>query len=196
MTGCRPTEAAFIVFQKTITISDYDFLPSKWKASAPADFTKTGLHYRWLIPNESNDIVELVLKTTVTGFKRHEDLKTKLTYWYEKVMKDAGLEMENEIGDRLTMRSIRCHHATEWVKLDAEHKFMGLPKPPNPLQHESEATTRRHYAEKQVDDLEDTMKRCLFKWPALAKKRLEPEQRRLLEMNQAETDLLMIDTYE
>ena len=164
VTGCRPTEAAFILFEKTFVLNDFEHLPCKWIATAPSDFTKTHRDYRWLIPNQANDIVDLILRLGTTDYTKQDVLKEDLKYWYWKTMRDAALSLENEQGERLNMRSIRCYFATEWIKLDAECKFMGWPRPPNPLQHESAATTRRYYSASQADNQEDAIKRCLVKY--------------------------------
>ena len=176
VTGCRPSEAAYVVFNKSIAPNDFKHLPSKWKATAPADFTKTHIKYKWLIPNEENGIVEMIRGLKDTGYDSHGVLNERLKYWFRKVRKDANVAPENNLGQSLNMRSVRCHHATEWVKLDAEFKFMTWPSPPNPLQHETPVTTLRCYAEKQSDDREEAIKRCLVKWPEDAKKRLKPRQ--------------------
>ena len=69
-TGCRPNEAAYIVFHKSIFQNDY-FLKtykSQYKATMPSDFTKTKIDYFWLLPNEINDAVKPILNNTQMGF--------------------------------------------------------------------------------------------------------------------------------
>ena len=62
------------------------------------------------------------------------------------------------------MRSIRATKATDWVKLCAEYKAMGFAdEPSNPLQHESDATTRTYYAEKGSDSMLAARQRCITK---------------------------------
>ena len=178
VTGCRPTEAAHILFEKTFILNDYKHLPYKWKATADSSFTKTHRDYTWMIPNEANDIVDLILRLGTTDYTKQDVLKEDLKYWYWKTMRDAGLDLENEDDERLNMRSIRCYFATEWVKFDAECKWMGWTRPPNPLQHESATTTLRYYSETGADNQQDAIKRCIVKYGAQAKKRLSPEQRK------------------
>ena len=63
-----------------------------------------------------------------------------------------------------TMRSIRAKKATDWVRLCSEYKVMGFPdEPSNPLQHESDTTTRTYYAEKGSDNMLEARKRCIAK---------------------------------
>ena len=47
-----------------------------------------------------------------------------LDYWFEKVRGEAGVNSTAPNGGSLNMRSVRCYHATEWVKTEAEYKFM------------------------------------------------------------------------
>ena len=63
-----------------------------------------------------------------------------------------------------TLRSIRAKKATDWVKLCAEYKVMGFnDEPSNPLQHETDATTRTYYAEKGSDSMLEARQRCIIK---------------------------------
>ena len=65
------------------------------------------------------------------------------------------------------MRSIRATRATEWLRMRAEYKVMGWSfELPNPLQHCSDDTTRRYYAEKQCEDELQARVRCIDKYIA------------------------------
>jgi hypothetical protein len=72
-----------------------------------------------------------------------------------------------KISKKYTMRSIRCWHATEWVKMRTEYFIMGWEDkvPPNPLQHEDYKTTLIYYAQKGSDNREEAYERCLDKYP-------------------------------
>lgn len=69
-TGCRPNEAAYIVFNKSIFRNDY-FLKTikvEFKATMPSDFTKTKIDYFWLLPNEMKDVITLIQENNKMGF--------------------------------------------------------------------------------------------------------------------------------
>ena len=57
------------------------------------------------------------------------------------------------------MRSIRSCYGAEWLKKYLEAEMEGREPPPNPLQHASPKTTRRHYASKVPNKVE--LKRAL-----------------------------------
>ena len=58
-TGCRPSEAAYVVMHQTIAANDY-YVPHEnhhFKATAPAMITKTKRDYFWLLPMEFEELV-------------------------------------------------------------------------------------------------------------------------------------------
>ena len=97
----------------------------------------------------------------MNAIKSESTLYASLDYWYEKLRRDAGVKEKAPNGGSLNMRSVRCYHATEWVKVEAEYKFMGFDMaPPNPLQHASRTLTVNTYAEKDAGNEEEAIKRC------------------------------------
>ena len=63
ITGCRPNEAAYLVHAYSFQSNDYpDFRDCEWKATMPAELTKTRLDYKWRIPTDMNLVVALVRK--------------------------------------------------------------------------------------------------------------------------------------
>ena len=51
-TGCRPSEASWIVINKSFETSTYDYFHAKHSfiALMPKEITKTRKSYRWLVP--------------------------------------------------------------------------------------------------------------------------------------------------
>ena len=51
-TGCRPSEAAWIVINKAFEPTPYDFFHAEhhFIALMPKEFTKTHRSYRWIVP--------------------------------------------------------------------------------------------------------------------------------------------------
>ena len=45
ITGCRPTEAAYIVHQRSVHKNDFVQYPAEFKVTAPETITKTDLDY-------------------------------------------------------------------------------------------------------------------------------------------------------
>ena len=62
LTGCRPNEAAFLVLtKKSFQRNDYPaFKDCDWKATIPAEYTKTAVEYKWGIPKRANNFVKLL----------------------------------------------------------------------------------------------------------------------------------------
>ena len=61
------------------------------------------------------------------------------------------------------MRAARCFIATEWTKKAKEADLLKKPRPPNPLQHTSETTTIRFYADKGATDRLEAGKRIALR---------------------------------
>ena len=168
MTGCRQSEAAYIVFNRSIKDNDYIVRHNSFSrmATVPASDTKTDKDYFWLISASHTKIMDMIVQNINTGFASAEALKKSLkAYFREQTLKKADIPVHHS-GNRLyNMRSIRSFHATEWVKLVLEYRLMGwTPEPPNPLQHESERMTIDHYATKGVTNKVEVQQRCLRKY--------------------------------
>ena len=136
-----------------------------WMATMPASETKTGVEYKWDIPTRSNPAVKLLLALHQHAPALSKELKgmDKFTKacenWFTlRVLKDAGFATQKATAEgeatepRYNMRSARCFRATEWAKQAKEADLLKRPRPPNPLQHTTEATTLRFYAEKGAAD--------------------------------------------
>ena len=110
-------------------------------------------------------LVKAIKKTPNCGYKTPPAMKANLARFFkDHVMTKVPLKKPN--GDEMpqTMRSIRAKKATDWVRLCSEYKVMGFPdEPSNPLQHESDSTTRIYYAEKGSDNMLEARKRCIDK---------------------------------
>ena len=125
-------------------------------ATVSEDLTKTKTDYRWLLRSVDNVFYNVLQKVSVSDYKDRLRLYAGLDYWYEKVRKDAGVSITDSKGGSLSMRSVRCYHATERVKTRAEMLFMKWSKgiPPNPLQHTTQNLTIKTYADKGANDME------------------------------------------
>ena len=63
-----------------------------FKATAPAEITKTGIDYTWLIPEEANIFVQAILKLEGTGFDTYKVLKESLRqYFSDTVLPKASV---------------------------------------------------------------------------------------------------------
>ena len=61
ITGCRPKEAAYLVLTKDSFLrNDYPDFKGDWKAEMPRTETKTGIAYKWDIPQSANTTVKLL----------------------------------------------------------------------------------------------------------------------------------------
>lgn len=120
----------------------------KFKATAPAKEVKTKRDYFWLLPNEFDKVVPLILNHTNTGFNNYKVLNKSLRSFFSKqVLAKADVPMSHAPMKMYNMRTLRAYRATEWMNLVAEYKIMRWePLPPNPLQHETDKTTKENYA--------------------------------------------------
>jgi hypothetical protein len=61
-TGCRSSEAAYVIVEKSIVANDYHVphLKFRFKATAPASITKTKRDYFWLLPAQLDSVVPLI----------------------------------------------------------------------------------------------------------------------------------------
>lgn len=108
-------------------------------AIAPADDTKTGQDYYWLIPNSHEKIIRRILALESTGFDDKEKFRESLEhYYYESILKKAGVKVHHADKRTYDVGSIRAFNATEWVKKVEAYRLIGWkPEPLNPLQHET-----------------------------------------------------------
>ena len=164
-TGCRPSEAAYLVqtrgsFPENAYANPGKGLPKlegTWMAFMPAAETKTRRDYKWEIPTVDNSAVKLLraLQAYVPALEDKLGNRAKFTkaiedWFVKRVVKDVAAEYEDEEmfpeGVRYNMRSVRCYRGTEWVQRVLEAKRLKVARPPNPLQHTDGRTTMRHYA--------------------------------------------------
>ena len=171
LTGCRPSEAAYIVQHRSMSNNPYTDFAARASliAETPDEFNKTGRNYVWLVPNYDG-VLEAIINHFCTmedsPYKDEYELSEKLDYWFNKTMQDAKLPIRSSKNQKYTMRSIRCYRATEWVKECAECKVLNWPEPPNPLQHEKDSTTvKKYYAQRGADCRLEAFKRCREKYP-------------------------------
>lgn len=172
-TGCRPSEAAYVVFHKTIKKSTIKLKHASFElqATAPKDITKTKRDYFWLLPKEFNLFLPVLRGHTPTGFTDFKALTKELAhYWDRKVLKHAKVPLNSETNTVYSLRTVRALRATQWVKLFAEYKEMGWsPMPPNPLSHKDVKMTLKKYALKDCDNIYAARDRCIVKYANSAK---------------------------
>ena len=169
-TGCRPNEAAFIVYNRSVEISTYHFkhTNSDWRATVPAEHTKTGIEYEWLLPNEIEYVIDIVRRHNDTGYDSSDKLREGLDNFYEKqILLKAGVPARDPKGKSYSMKAVRKFRATEWAGLHKEYEVMDWkPYPPNPLQHKSPKMTLAVYAEKGSDNDYKARIRCIEEYGA------------------------------
>ena len=62
----------------------------KYKATLSRDLTKTGQDYFWLIPNEINDMIPLILEHYDTGFSNTLMFTESLRPYYNEQILDKA----------------------------------------------------------------------------------------------------------
>ena len=84
ITGCRPKEAAYIVFHRSIRTNDHyvKFMDHTYQAFAPASDTKTHSDYLWLLPKEFDRVADRVLALRDTGYATYDHLKKALKAFF------------------------------------------------------------------------------------------------------------------
>ena len=110
-------------------------------------------------------LLKAIKKTPNCGYNNPPAMKANLARFFkDQVMAQVPSLKPNGEEMPQTMRSIRAKKATDWVRLCSEYKVMGFPdEPSNPLQHETDSTTRIYYAEKGSDNMLEARKRCIAK---------------------------------
>ena len=159
-TGCRAVEAAWIVFNKKVTLNNLPHLKNEgtYKADVPELITKTKHNYTWVLSDEAKDVWLAIKDYTCKRPPSWVTLYNGLFGFYTKILKTLNID------SKFAMRTIRCWHATQWVKHRAEASVMRRTALPNPLQHESVKTTLLYYAKKGSDNVNDAHKRCEKKY--------------------------------
>ena len=154
-TGCRPREAIITVFNKRIEPTKVFLHIGKKSTVGAANYpheTKTKMQYYWYLDPDYDKIWNAIRSLNIPGVAAHsEDHKkkqAKLSTIYHNMIDSLGIEK------KFTMRSIRCYHATRYVALNVAAKQctnnLVVRMPPNPLQHESLSTTKKHYSQKEA----------------------------------------------
>mgnify|MGYP003322845000 CR=1 FL=1 len=140
-------------------------------ATMPAEFTKTGVAYKWDIPKSANPAVRLLrdlhkhVPTLEHQLEGLHKFNKALENWFTiRVMKDAAAEenivsVRSPAGAKYNMRSVRCWYATKYGMDAAEAAREGRQLPPNPLQHTNIATTFGRYMAKGAADLVEAGRR-------------------------------------
>ena len=169
ITGCRPKEAAYVVYHASVTKSRSKstvdgITENTYKLFCPRAFTKTKLDYSWQVRYDDKRMNQISDILGLTSFKDAAHLLRAVEYWFNKIVKDAKLPRP-PAGAQWTLRSARCLHATEWYRLTLQHQIMHYQKPPNPLHHVCERTSLRYYAVKDENHWGIAHQRCREKWP-------------------------------
>ena len=166
--GCRPAEAAYIVFNRSIEKNDYVIKHAKFKerATAPKTVTKTKHDYFFLLPSELSPFVGAIKKHMQNGFTRYEMLTTSLAHYFtRKVVKMSKVPFNPCTNRPFCLRTIRAMRASEYIKLYYEYVAMDWkPMPPNPLMHEDIQMTLDRYAIKGTNNIYEARKRCIAKY--------------------------------
>ena len=84
VTGCRPSEAAYVVTKRKIAENDYfvKHMQHAFKATAPAEITKTSSNYFWLLESSAKPLVDAILEHESTGFPSWVKLKNSLRNFF------------------------------------------------------------------------------------------------------------------
>lgn len=167
ITGCRPKEAAYLVRANSLQKNDYpDFKDCDWKATMPAELTKTRLNYKWPIPRDMNVVVGILralhqLAPDLESELGDLDKFTKaIDHWFlRRVLRDAerekrGVTVRSPGGPCHNFRSVRAWHGSQWAMAAALARKEGKEPPFNPLQHTNNKTILRHYAVDPPDAVE------------------------------------------
>ena len=79
-TGCRTSEASWIVLNKSFETSSYDFFHAKhsYIATMPMTHTKTHKNYRWIVPEALEPVMKVIMKMKRRGYTRPESLANYL----------------------------------------------------------------------------------------------------------------------
>ena len=123
-TGCRPNEAAYIVFNKSIQENDIDerTIKANFKATVDQFEAKTNHEYYWLLPKEVNFVAKLIRNNPSTGFETKNQLTDSLrSFWAKQVLEKAKIETVSPDSEPYSLRTIRAYRSTEWVKLAKEY---------------------------------------------------------------------------
>ena len=136
VTGCRPNEAAYVVFNRSIRANNYivRHMTFSHMATAPASDTKTRRDYFWLLQVSFKRITHKILRLVDTGYPTYNALnQTLCNYYRERILKKVGVTTHHSTKKLYDMHSVRSYHATEWTKLVNEYHLMGwtleLPNP-------------------------------------------------------------------
>ena len=159
LTGCRPSEAAYLVRSNGIVRNTYPaFEPAEWAAEVPAAYTKTGITYQWPVPQCANHMVTLLKTLHKENPRLGGELGPPATFlravdnWFSKrALPDAAKPEKSLVevwftkGQKYNMRSVRARFGTEYLIEAAIAEQEGREAPPNPLQHTNPKTTKRNY---------------------------------------------------
>ena len=162
--GCRPSEAAYIVYSNSFSPNTFPELEGcDWAATVPPAFNKTKKLYKWPVPPKMIWMVKLVREMHGSPDLQSElnnsipNFTESITQWYRRrVVLDAAKESDVvsqllQAQGFLCMRTVRAFHAKEWAQAAAKAKRLGLPVPFNPLQHVSSKTTMQHYVPPEAE---------------------------------------------
>ena len=192
-TGCRHNEAVWILcnFQRGFRVNKNKLLREEYynKLFAPEGFTKTGVDYTWYLKKDVASRIVQERRKVSEKFAVSCDmvkLSNNTRMRFRTVLTDLGIDK------RYTLRSVRRLVATEYVKLCAENRVLGIKiNPPNPLQHKNTAFTIRKYAAPNADSNQDAIHRAITKKRPGYQKLLDdfdPEQYEVLPSSEDEDD--------
>ena len=159
ITGCRPTEAAWVAMARSADLVEYDELKSQYShvIIMPKKETKTGIDYVWYIDHKYARFVDALTSLKMEHFTRKQ-MVDRMRHTHDRFIKhDASLSTQRGAdGHSLTFRSIRRQHGTAWLQYYERCQVEGTEPMPNPLQHTSTTTIRRHYIDAVTENMMET----------------------------------------
>ena len=169
ITGCRPKEAAYVVWHRAVKANAYivKHMSHALQAFVPASVTKTHHDYMWPLPDEYDAVAQRILANDVSGFENYDQLHRSLQNFYKTQVLDKAENAVIKHSDvsYYCMRTARAYRATEWVKLVTEYRLMKwTPEPLNPLQHKKMEMTLERYSAKDQDQAWNVQMRCVEKY--------------------------------
>ena len=142
-TGCRPSEAAYLVFNNSFYKTSV-YPSCVYLAVVPPEATKTRREYKWKLNESANQAVKLVKflhakAETLDHLGDHRLFGKRLAEWFTfRLMVDCAktnkhVKQALESKDHYNLRSVRARFATDWAAAAKKAEASGRAVPPNPL---------------------------------------------------------------
>ena len=191
LTGCRPSESAYVIARPVAAIRPIVPLSaggaatpyhqqSLFLAVVPAEATKTKREYKFYIPRSAWGqalgamLAALGAQRGLPAFGVGDlgrgmegALYHQLQSSFDAVCRSLGHDAPKAGDSRCSpcsgynARTLRCYHATRYIRHHTEQALLGLEPYPNPLQHTSIAVTLQRYAATGAADNEAALRRIM-----------------------------------